>query len=211
MTNLTASVCSSRTCIGSETPYRTSSVTALFPFDGNYNDLSGMYSGVGYGSSSPTFGSGTNYIRLSMEMYLSNNQYLSVPDMNIRQRSFTIELWFLLFNSGTATDSGLFSQRGSDLVCFGLSIRSGRIVLSFDAMNSSASVLISSSITSTSNWYHLAVVYDADRRQQLIYINGLVDAVSSGIVNPYQGAAAGVVTLIGRSSSFNYPSSNFNG
>ena len=211
MTNLTASVCSSRTCIGSETPYRTSSVTALFPFDANYNDLSGMYYGFGYGSSSPTFSAGTNYIRLSIEMYLSNNQYLSIPDMNIRQRSFTIELWFLVASGGTATDSDLFSQCGSDLICFGLSVRSGRIILSFDAMNSSASVLISSSITSASTWYHLAVVYDADRRQQLIYINGGVDAVSSGIVNRYQGAATSVVTLIGRSSSFNYPSSNFNG
>ena len=170
-----------------------------------------MYSGVGYGSSAPSFSASTNYIRLSIEMYLSNNQYLSIPDMNIRQRSFTLELWFLLSGGGTATDSGLFSQCGSDLICFGLSVRSGHITLAFDSMNSSANMLIGSSVATVSNWYHVAVVYDADRRQQLIYLNGRVDAISSGMVNPYQGTAPGVITLIGRSSSYSYPSSNFNG
>jgi hypothetical protein len=41
--------------------------------------------------------------------------------------------------------------------------------------------------------------------QQLIYVNGRIDAVSTGMVKPYQGTPAGITTTtIGFSSSYFY-------
>ena len=210
-TNLTVSACSTKTCIGSETPYRTSIITALYTFDGTYNDLSGLYSGIAYGSSPPSYSSGTNYIRQSIELYITSNQYIAIPYISFRQQSFTIQFWFLISGSGTSVDYGVFSQCGADLICLSLSIRSGRIILSFDSMNSTGNLLIGSTVTSVSYWHHVTVVYDAIFRQQLIYVNGKIDAMSSGMTDPYRGTSSGVTTLIGRSSSFNYPLSNFHG
>ena len=211
-TNLSTSVCSTSTCIGSESPYRWSITTILFPFDGNYNDQSGFYSGYAYGTSAPSYSSGTSYVRQAIELYVPSNQYIAIPDVSLRQQSFTIEFWFLISNSGTSVDYGLFSQCGTDSICLGISIRSGRIVVSFDSMNNSTmQLLVGSTVTSVSYWYHVAVVYDATLRQQLIYLNGKIDAITSGTIEAYQGTSVGSVTLIGRSSSFNYPSSNFHG
>ena len=108
-------------------------------------------------------------------------------------------------NAGTSIDYGLFSHCDPNSVCLGISIRSGRITLSFDAMNSSANVLVGSRITRASIWAHATIVYDMNARQQRIYVDGLIDSISNSIVNPYGGDSSGAVSYIGLSSSFNYP------
>ncbi|CAF4338065.1 unnamed protein product, partial [Rotaria magnacalcarata] len=68
-----------------------------------------------------------------------------------------------------------------------------------------------SSIMLVNTWIHLAVVYDATLYQQQIYVNGIIDIVSNGIVAPYQGSTTGVVTTIGRTISSAYGTTYFNG
>ncbi|CAF4546813.1 unnamed protein product [Rotaria socialis] len=54
-TNMTASVCSTTTCIGKETPYHSSMVTALYTFDGNPIDWTGSGTGILFGSVLPGY------------------------------------------------------------------------------------------------------------------------------------------------------------
>lgn len=208
--NQTISFCSSTTCIGNETPYRTSTITALYPFDENSNDLFSYNTGIAFGSIGPNYGVSTNYIRSSIELKPNRFQYVQIPYINFRQ-SFTIELWYLIYGSATGNDFGLFYQCGSDSICLGLSIRNNHVTLSFDSMNNSANILTGTTLLSPSYWNHITIVYDASLRKQLIYVNGYIDAVSNGATNPYQGTSLGSNTYIGVSSAVNYTSSYFNG
>lgn len=211
VTNITASFCSLTTCIGYETPYRTSIITALYPFDSNINDLSGYNIGIPSGLTALDYTPTTAYIRQAIGLTASNNHYIRIPYINLRQQSFTIQLWCFILNSVSVTDYPLFSQCGSDLICLSISIRNNRVIVSFDSLNNNATILTGASLIPVSVWQHITVVYDAIRYQQLIYVNGQTDAVSYGIIQPYQGSSIGANTYIGFSSSVNYSSSYFNG
>lgn len=163
------------------------------------------------GSPPSSYGVSTAYIYSSLEIKPVKCQYIQIPYMDFRQQSFTIQLWYLIYGSAASIDYGLFYQCGSDSICLGLSIRNDRITLSFDSMNISANILTGGSFIASSYWTHVTVVYDAILRQQLICVNGLIDAVSSGITIPYQGTSFGSNTYIGISSAVNYTSSYFNG
>ncbi|CAF3373930.1 unnamed protein product [Rotaria socialis] len=52
-TNMTASICSTTTCIGKETPYHSSIVTSVYLFDGSVNDLTGYGTATLLGLSAP--------------------------------------------------------------------------------------------------------------------------------------------------------------
>ncbi|CAF1146911.1 unnamed protein product [Adineta ricciae] len=209
-TNITVSVCSNSTCIGQETPYRTTIITVLYPFDGNYNDLTGYATGTPYGS--PIFS--TNYPGyLSQAVYLpaGSQQYIQIPYVNLSQRSFTVQTWVYPTVISAGNDLGIFSQCDSNSICLSLSIRSGRLALSFDAMNVSSNVLIGTTVLSTNNWFHVTLMYDLNRLQQQIYVNGEIDAISSGIVSPFRATSTGSVTIIGKTSSASYGASYYFG
>jgi len=78
-------------------------------------------------------------------------------------------------------------------------------------MSINNNTLIGATVMS-STLFHVTAVYDATKFQQRIYVNGRIDAVSYDIVNSYQGMSSGsTTTSIGRSSSFAYSTSYFNG
>jgi hypothetical protein len=209
-TNMTASSCAATTCIGQETPYHTSMITALFPFDGNFNDISGYSAGTGYGITIPGF-SASCYVGIdSLNLpTLASFQYVQTPFFNLTQ-SFTIEVWLIPLTT-LLGDYGIFGQCDTNSKCLSLSLRNGRFTLSFDSMNSSNITLSSSSLATLSVWTHLAVAYDAKLFQQQIYINGLIDSISNGKVAPYAGTPFGSVATIGRTTSAAYGLSYFLG
>ena len=208
-TNVTASLCASTTCIGQETLYRSSIVTAIFPFDGSYSDISGYASGTAYGVPAPAFNPAC-YVGISSLAFTSGtSQYVQIPYMNFSQ-SFTIEAW-LFPQTSLSGDYGIFSQCDTNFKCLSLSIRNGRFTLSFDSMNSSNITLFSSSLATLSDYTHLAVAYDATLFQQQIYINGLIDSISNGKVPSFAGTSYGSVTTIAKSMSSAYGSSYFLG
>lgn len=209
VTNEKSSVCST-SCIGYETSYTSSDVTAIFPFEGNYNDLTGSYTGIGRGASSPPFGSTTCWIGDCIEIRNGVYEYVMINGFDLKDRSFTIEFWFIIRGASTAIDCGLFSQCDTNSVCLSISVRNGRLAISFDSLNSSANIFLGSTITAKSYWYHVSLVYDLDLRQQRLYINGLIDDISRN-VDPYKGSTSGSQATVGLSSSSNYPSSVMNG
>ena len=131
--------------------------------------------------------------------------------MNFRQQSFTLQLWYLKYGSGTAIDYGLFSQCSFDGICLSLSVRNGRLFFSLDAMNPNGKILLGRTITIDGYWYHVTVVYDADLRQQAIYLNGRLDAMSADPIEPYQGTTFSANTFIGLGFAVNFTSSYFHG
>jgi hypothetical protein len=103
--------------------------------------------------------------------------------------------WLLL--NDLSTERGIFGQCESSSTtdqCLSLSIKNQRLHLSFynDDLNG-----VTYLTTSSNNWHHVAFVYDYTLMQQLIYLDGILDATTgtSGIaVGPYKGTS-GQVTI----------------
>ena len=208
-TNITASICSTTTCIGKETPYFTSISSIIYPFDGNVNDISGYATGIAFNFLATSYTTSSYVGSFALNLSPASSQYVQIPYINLAQ-SFTIEVWVFPLTSLTG-DYGIFGQCDIDLKCFSLSLRNGRIALSFDAMNATNNTLTSSSLVILSDWTHISVIYNATLAQQQIYINGRVDAASIGTIAPYAGTSSGSITTIGRSISSAYGLSYFQG
>ncbi|CAF1552412.1 unnamed protein product [Adineta steineri] len=204
--NITVSACSKTTCIGKETQYHTSIITALYPFDGNYNDIIGYNTGVP--SNSPSFQTG--YVSQSVYFTYGSQQFIQIPNINLTKQSFTLQAWLLPTSMSSTNDLAIFGQCDSNSKCLSLSLRSARFALSFDSMNSSNIVLMGSSVI-TSGWVHVTVVYDITLFQQRIYVNGRIDAVSNNIVNPFQTISSVSTTTVAKTSSFAYGTSYYAG
>ena len=93
------------------------------------------------------------------------------------------------------TNGGIFGQCESSTTtdkCLSLSIKNNRLSLNFNNNGvSGKTYLSSSSIT----WRHIAFVYDYTAKQQLIYLDGILEATSgtSGFAaGPYQGTSGAV-------------------
>ncbi|CAF2966962.1 unnamed protein product [Rotaria sp. Silwood2] len=210
-TNITVSSCSTSTCIGKETAYRTSIVTALYPFDGNTNDQTGYSTGMAFGTSTPSFTSGA-YVGQTINLNPTvQQQYVQIPSISLSKQSFTLQAWLYPGSTNTSGDFGIFSQCDSSWICLSLNLRSTRFVFSFDFMNATNKTLIGSSSVTLTEWVHVTVVYDAILFQQQIYVDGQIDAVSSAMINSYQGDSSSSTTTIGRSSSFGRGTSYFQG
>jgi hypothetical protein len=210
-TNMTVSACSSQTCIGQETPFLSPGLTLLYQFDGSATDLSGYASGTPSGINPPSTYYNQGYVRQTLLLSANLSQYVSIPSINLAQQSFTLQVWIYVLNTNAQLNYGIFGLCDSSSTCLSLSVLNYHITFSLNSMNINNTILMGASVLDTADWYHITVVYDSVLFQQLIYVNGLIDAVSNGIVYPYQGKSSGTTANIGLSSSFTYNSSYFNG
>jgi hypothetical protein len=186
-------------------------VTVLYPFDGNAIDLSGYASGTAYGSPLPSYITSAYVGSAALVFVASDQQYIQIPYVNLAQQSFTLETWIYTTSISIPSDFAIFGQCDSNFICLLLSLRNGRIVLSFDAMNTNNYTLTGSTLLSSYIWAHVTVIYDSTLSQQKIYIDGKIDAVSSSPVSSYQGSSSGSTTTIGKSLSYAYGTSYFTG
>ncbi|CAF4142548.1 unnamed protein product [Rotaria socialis] len=98
------------TCIGSETQYPITSGAVLYPFDGNTRDAF-LLPSYNYGA----------YSGSAILLNATQQQYISIPFIDFRNTSFTLEVWVLPINA--ATNSGLqdelhiFGQCDGYLTC----------------------------------------------------------------------------------------------
>lgn len=190
-------------------------ITALYPLDGNANDISGYATGTLFGSTAPGFTSnsmiGSRAIVMNTPTF--QTQYIQIPYINLAQRSFTIEAWIYPVNLSSVVDHGIFSQCDSNSNCISVGLRNARLLLSLDSMNGNNVTLIGTIFINTLNpaWVHIAAVYDATLFQQRLYVNGRADAISRSLVAPYHGTVSGTVTTIGRSRWFAFGTTYFIG
>jgi len=135
------------------------------------------------------------------------SNYVRIPNINLQQ-SFTIQLWVYVRDTIIYSEYGLFSQCDSNVTtCLLLSIRDLHITFSFDSMKTNGSILIGTSLIG----YHVTAVYNALTRQQLVYINSRLDAISYGNIELFQGLSLNARTYLGVTSSYNYSTSYLNG
>ena len=167
----------------------TASRLAFYSFDGNANDIHGVYSATASGS--PTYVTG--YVTSAISFDAPSTQRLSAPSMSFNSRSFTIEFWFyssVLIGYNYALFGQLSSINTAKQTLF-VVLNNGRMGLGFYNDDT-----YSNRVFSASTWYHVALVYDNNVRQRFIYIDGVLDAQSAFNVGPYLGTS-GTVTIGG--------------
>ncbi|CAF1159170.1 unnamed protein product [Adineta ricciae] len=151
---------------------------------GNAKDLSNVYTtnfssitysalGItGYGAALSLTYSATSYVMVS------------TPYVNLRNRSFTIDLWANP-TSGMSTNDYPFvvicQTTSPNYRCLQALLRSGKpmLTLYYSDCGSSRSV-------KSSTWVHLAFIYDYTSNTMSLYVNGYLDTNCSS-VSPFQG------------------------
>jgi hypothetical protein len=130
-------------------------------------------------TSQPYLGNGR---ALSLSSSSSQSFLVSTPFLNLAYTSFTIEAWIYSTTSYTA-DNGVFSQCQCSTCanqCLYFIVRASRLYVGFTLND------VSGPSTLTTNfWYHIAFVYNYDRQQQIVYLNGVQDGIKSN-AGPYQ-------------------------
>ncbi|CAF1276070.1 unnamed protein product [Didymodactylos carnosus] len=160
-------------------------ISAYWSFDGNANDLYGNYSGSLVGSAS--YGSVGNTFFGTGQMFTmsSSNSYMQVPAslyFNLNSISFTFEAYIYLNSiSGDQPIFGQCTSTTSTNQCLFLIVRSSKLYMGFNYND-----LLGTTTLSASTWYHVAFVYNYQTFQQIIYIDGIQDAVRSS-TTPYLG------------------------
>ena len=126
------------------------------------------YNGTVIGS--PSFAPG--YINQGMQF--SDNGYIMLPHIDFYRRSFTVELWFYLTNI-TYNAMALFGECPNTITdeC----LHSGTSNIPALHMGFWFDDVDGTTILIPYKWYHVAFVYDYDRREQLIYSNGIPENI----------------------------------
>ncbi|CAF4118355.1 unnamed protein product, partial [Rotaria sordida] len=163
-------------------------VSAYWTFDGTIADFYGVYGGqlinsAGYTSSGSTTQPYVGHGRaLSLTSSSTQSFLVSTPFFDLSYTSFTIEAW--IYSTLLTGDHGIFGQcqcATCENQCFYLIIRNSRLYIDF-----TSNYLSGSTTLSNGTWYHIAFVYNYETRQQILYLNGIQDAVKSS-AQPYQG------------------------
>ncbi|CAF1140279.1 unnamed protein product [Didymodactylos carnosus] len=159
-------------------------VLAYWNFEGNGNDLYGVYNGTSNCGScqylTTGFYGGTYF-------YIPNtNNYMQVPAssyFNLNSRSFTFEAWVYFYS--LSTDQPIFSQCTCTTCtsqCLFFLVRSSKLYMGFNFNDLSGLTTLYAN-----NWYYVAFVYNYQTFQQIIYLDGVQDAIRSSVTTPYLG------------------------
>ena len=194
-------------CIDTTTA-STSSTTTVAPmvlsvywsFENTPNDLNNTYNGslnndatysTAGSTSFPYFGATQSLLLNGTSQFL----WVSSPIFPLNFTSFTIEAW--IYPSSLSSDRGIFAQchcRGCTNQCLYFITRGNRLHIGFTSND-----LTGSTILIINTWYHVAFVYNYQTQQQILYVNGVQDAIKSNAA-PYQGTNGSV--LIGSAQIF---------
>ncbi|CAF1168042.1 unnamed protein product [Rotaria sp. Silwood1] len=164
-------------------------ISAYWAFDNTANDLYGVYNGQLINNPTYTPSGSTNlpYVghgqALILNLVSNQSVLVSTPFFNLSYTSFTIEAW-IYFSGASGADRGIFGQCQCSTCanqCLYFIIRNFRLYIDF-----TSNYLSGSTTFLTSNWYHIAFVYNYDTRQQILYVNGIQDTIKSN-TQPYQG------------------------
>ncbi|CAF0841683.1 unnamed protein product [Adineta steineri] len=174
-------------CINT-TVSRLSSI-AFYSFDNNTFDSIGNYSMNA--TFSPSYVPG--WIGSAINFTYNNSQFLSSrTHIPLDSRSFTIDVWFYVTDLTSFKDLGFGGecQLSTNDQCLFLNIRTKllRIVFFADDTIGTTSLVIN-------QWYHATFVYDSTIKQQLIYLNGLLDK-SATVTHDFLGTT-GLFTIGG--------------
>ncbi|CAF1159234.1 unnamed protein product [Adineta ricciae] len=159
-------------------------ISIFWPFDNSAKDLNNVYatnfSGITYSALGIT-GYGA---ALSLTYSATSYVMVSTPYVNLRNRSFTIDLWANPASGMSANDYPfvvICQTTSPNYRCLQALLRSGKpmLTLYYSDCESSRSV-------KSSTWIHLAFIYDYASNTMSLYVNGYLDTNCSS-VSPFQG------------------------
>ncbi|CAF1184869.1 unnamed protein product [Rotaria sordida] len=186
----------------------TVNVSAYWSFDNTAADSYGVYNGQLINSPSYASSSSVPYVGHGQALYFnsasSQSVLVSTPFFNLSYTSFTIEAW--IYYSTSTSDRGIFGQCQCSTCanqCLYLIMRNNRLYVDFISNYLSGSTAIS-----TTYWYHIAFVYNYETRQQILYLNGVQDAIKSN-AQPYQGQNGSINIGSSRAYSTTYYYQNY--
>ncbi len=143
-------------------------LVGLWLLNGDTHDSMNNYNGTMIGSLTFIIG----YVGQAAQF--SNNDYILLSYINFYRLSFTLELWFYLTNityNPMALFSECFSATDNQCLHIGMdSIPTLHMGFWFDDVDGST-------ILVANQWYHVAFVYDYDRRQRFMYLNGIPENI----------------------------------
>ena len=163
-------------------------VSVTWSFDGTVTDLYGVYNGLLFNGATystvalnqPYFGYGQALMLIAAS---SQSFLVSSPFLDLTSTSFTIEGWIYLFTT-FGGDRGIFGQcqcLTCSNQCLYFLVRANRLFIGFTSNDLAGSMTL---VAAT--WYHVAFVYNYQTQQQILYVNGVQDAIKSS-APPYQG------------------------
>ncbi|UJR18136.1 hypothetical protein I4U23_005036 [Adineta vaga] len=162
----TTNVHGETTCIN--TAISTSYHVAFYSFDNNTLDSIGNYSMNA--NFTPNYVQG--WIGLAVDFSYNNQQYLQSTHIPLDSRSFTIDFWFYAPEMMDNVSYSFAGERhaSENYQCLFLDIRDRYLYIGFYSDD-----LIGTTSLSANQWYHATFVYDSTIKQQLIYLNGILD------------------------------------
>jgi hypothetical protein len=163
-------------------------IIAYWSFDNVMTDSYGVYNGqlIDSAGFSPNV---TNqpYVGYGEALYMNssmNQSFLvSTPFLDLTLKSFTIEGW--IYPTIMSGDRGIFGQCQCSTCtnqCMYLIIRTNHLYIGF-----TSNELSGTTILSINTWYHIAFVYNYQIQQQILYLNGVQEAIKSNAAQSYQG------------------------
>jgi hypothetical protein len=178
------------TCINTST-VTPSTLWASWTFEENANDVSGngnngqIVNGAAFT---------TGYIGQAIVLQNSLMQYVNALYINLYSRSFTIEAWIYLNSLAPTGDLDILGECEAPLLdlCLHLVVRSNKLYFGFYDDD-----IIGTTNLAMSVWYHAAFVYDYSLNIKYIYLNGILDGVSTG-----SGLPGGLGPYLGTSGNF---------
>ncbi|CAF1484618.1 unnamed protein product, partial [Adineta steineri] len=157
-------------------------------FDGDFNDVYGTYNGNLVNNSNVTWMSPGYAGYGSSVCFLSANYMLVNHYLNFTSISFTISGWIWIPASLSLSGNfivffGHCAVPSQDM-CLHIVINGGRVFLGFFSDDLTGGTSLTSS-----QWYHVAYVYDQSSLRQTVYLNGIDDGsrVAGG---SYKGTAS---------------------
>jgi len=170
-----------------------STLLASWTFEENTNDVSGngndgqIVDGAAFT---------TGYIGQAILLENSYSQFVNVPYISLVNCSFTVEAWVYLYSLVPSSDRSILGECEVHLIshCLHFVVRYNQLYFGFFGDD-----LAGTTNLTTSVWYHVAYVYDYSLNIKYVYLNGLIDGIStaSGVapsVGPFL-AESGNVTI----------------
>ncbi|CAF1664603.1 unnamed protein product, partial [Adineta ricciae] len=165
------------------------STIAFYTFDNNTFDTVGNY------SMNETFPVSyvPGWIGLAVNFTYTDYKYLSTKShIPLNNRSFTIDFWFYTTNL-TGFKDLIFagecqSSTNDHCLCLNVRYKLLRLVFFSDDTFAKTHLMIN-------RWYHATYVYDSTVKQQLIYLNGLLDG--NATVSNHLSATVALFTIGG--------------
>ena len=153
-------------------------IQAFWSFDNSTNDLYGIYNGVGINNITYSSSTITGYgSALNLPNNRSQSVNITVP-INLTNSSFTFELWIYIYSFSTPQWLGIIRQcsDGAYSRCLHTATRNRIAYLGFFGNDCGGT-----SELKIATWYHLSFIYDSEKCQQLIYLNGIQDGFSNAL------------------------------